>query len=146
MDTLIKISCIACLVILSATLSRAENVIFIVNEKNGIDKLSKDQVNAYYFKKVRNWPDGNPVRFFDRTPESAERTIFLSEFLKKSPRDLEEFWIGQKLYTGNSAPSQLSSDNLMKSMVIRFPGAIGYVGPNFPITEGIKKIKITEDY
>lgn len=143
---LIKIIYVVSLIVFSATWAHAENIVFIINEKNSIEKLSKSEISAFYFKKIRNWPDGNPVRFFDRNANSIERSIFLREFLKKSPRDLEEFWIEQQLYSGNSAPSQLASDTLMKSMVIRFPGAIGYVGSKFPITAGIKKIKIAEGY
>lgn len=122
---------------------KAHSVVFIVNEKNPVSNLSKQQILNFYFKKVRQWPDGNEVRFFDRSDESPERNIFLKDILNKTSRDLEEFWIGQKLYTGNSAPSQLSSDKMVKHMVMHFPGAIGYVRADFPITEGIKKIEIT---
>lgn len=134
------------LLCLSFFMANAQSVVFIVNDKNPVTNLSKQQVLNFYFKKIRQWPDGNEVRFFDRSDESQERKIFLKDILNKSSRDLEEFWIGQKLYTGNSAPSQLDTDRMVRNMVMRFPGAIGYVSADFPITEGIKKIEITGNH
>ena len=114
-----------------------------MNAENPVQKLTPFQISEMYLKKTRNWSNGNPVRFFDRNDGTPERKLFLNYVLKRSSRDIDQYWIGQKLYTGNSAPVQLASDNMAISLVARFPGAISYISPeSFQENKGIKKIEI----
>ena len=114
----------------------------IVNEANPLTEISEDHVADFFLKKTKNWPDGTPLRFFDRDDDSPERQIFLRDFLRKSSREMELFWIGQKLYTGLSAPTQIKNDLMMAALVSRFPGAIGYVSSDFGGAKGVKKIAV----
>lgn len=123
----------------------AQEIVIIVNEQNPISELSDRQVENYFLKKVQQWPNGTPVRFFDQRDDRSEKKIFLNSVLKKSSREIELFWIGQKLYSGNSAPLQISSDAIMASMVARFPGAIGYVSSSFSGAPGVKKVSLRMD-
>lgn len=127
------------------TAARAETIAFLVNEKNPQVKLSRGQVSDFFLKKLKSWPDGVLVRFIDRTDSSPERNEFLRTIIRKSSRDIELFWIGQKLYSGHSAPSQVSSDAMVETMVSRFPGGIGYVSKDFVPTKAVKKIPVTEN-
>lgn len=85
------------------------------------------------------------MRFFDMNDENEERKIFLKNVLNKSSRDIELYWIGQKLYSGNSAPLQMSTDAMMAGVVSRFPGAIGYVSSSFSLSPGVKKVILRRD-
>ncbi len=123
----------------------ADDLEIIVNEKNPVTEISPEQISDYFFKRNRSWPNGMPVRFFDHRDESDERKVFLSTVLRKTSREIELFWIGQKLYTGNSAPLQITSDTMTASLVARFPGAIGYVSSTFPGAPGVKKIAVKRD-
>lgn len=123
---------------------RAEDVNIIINEKNPISELSEEQIANFFLKKIRQWPNGAPVRFFDQLDEKEERKIFLKTYVKKSSREVELYWIGQKLYTGYSAPLQINSD-LMAGVVARFPGAIGYVSSSFSGAPGVKKVSINKE-
>jgi hypothetical protein len=131
--------------ILSTQALLAEDLIIIINDQNSIVELTPDQISGYFLKRNRQWPDGTPVRFFDRKDDSEERKIFLNDFVKKTPREIELYWIGQKLYTGNSAPIQIPSDSLTASMVSRFKGAIGIVSSRFEPPKGVKKVVIKRD-
>ncbi len=122
--------------------SNNNNISFIVNANNPITEISKETVALYYLKKVKFWPNNQSVRFFDRGDESTERTYFLSNFLSMSPREVDSFWIGQKLYSGDSAPTQVNDDNTMVRLVSKFPESIGYVSPGFVEAKGVKKITI----
>jgi ABC-type phosphate transport system substrate-binding protein len=124
---------------------QAQEIIFIVNEQNAISELSDVQISNYFLKKNRQWPSGVPVKFFDQMNDKEERKTFLKDFMKRSSRDVELYWIGQKLYTGNSAPLQITSDFMMANVVARFPGAIGYVSSNFQGAPGVKKITVVRD-
>jgi ABC-type phosphate transport system substrate-binding protein len=123
----------------------ADDISFIVNAQNPLVELSDVQISNYFLKKNRQWPNGIPVRFFDHMNDKEERKIFLQNYVKKSSREVELYWIGQKLYTGNSAPLQITSDFMMANVVARFPGAIGYVSSSFTSAPGVKKITVNRD-
>lgn len=123
----------------------SQEITIIVNEKNPQAEISRSTLARYYFKEIRQWPDGMPVRFFDQRDDAETRKIFLESILRKSSREVELFWIGQKLYTGNRAPLQIGSDNMIASMVARFPGAVGYVSPSFTGAPGVKKIEVKKE-
>jgi ABC-type phosphate transport system substrate-binding protein len=131
-------------VILFVSSARAE-IAVIVNSQNPVKSITRTQLADFFLKKLKLWPDGTPMRFFDRNDSSDLRKDFLHDYVRKSPRDVELYWIGQKLYSGHSAPSQISSDNLMEVMVSRFPGAIGYVSKDFVPTRSVKKSPVTEN-
>jgi ABC-type phosphate transport system substrate-binding protein len=103
------------------------DLVIIVNAKSSTDKISISQLRDFYYKKRRTWPNGESVRFIDRSKGSPIREKFLSTVLKKTEEELELYWIGQKLYSGDSAPLQESADAMTVHFVSSFPGAIGYV-------------------
>ncbi len=118
-------------------------LVFIVNAANPAAELSTNEIREIYFKRKRHWPDGESVRFIDRSPSSYLREFFLKRVIKKSNSDVELFWIGQKLYTGDSAPLRESSDYATIQFVSSFKGAIGYVSPEVSLADkNVKVIKI----
>lgn len=128
----------------SIALARAEGIVFIVNQHNEMTTMNREQIADFFLKRNRAWPDGTPVKFFDHPDSSSERRIFLRNYIQKSTRDIELYWIGQKLYTGHSAPSQVSTDAMVEIMVSRFPGAIGYVSDDYTLTRPVKKVTVEE--
>lgn len=133
----------------ASALSRAANdptpsIAFIVNSDNPVGQLSAQEVTDFFLKKTRHWRGGDSVRFIDRRENSPQRSVFLREILKKTSRDLELYWIGEKLYTGASAPIQVEPDAAVATLVASFKGAIGYVGSDFKGAKGVKVIPITD--
>ncbi|MGE0616344.1 MAG: hypothetical protein AB7P04_11955 [Bacteriovoracia bacterium] len=114
----------------------------VVNAENPITKIDAEELSNFFLKKKRAWPDGTGIRFVDRTDDSPERKHFLRSVVKKTGREVDLFWIGQKLYTGDSAPIQVTSDSLTASLIARFRGGIGYVSPDFTGAPGVKKIEV----
>jgi hypothetical protein len=102
-------------------------LVFIVNAQNPITSLSAQDIKDFYFKNKDRWPDGTPVRFIDRTPDNPLRKVFLRKFLRKTAKEVELYWVGQKLYSGNSAPLQESTDTMTIQFVSAFRGSVGYV-------------------
>ena len=51
-----------------------ENIIFIVNSKNPATEINIADVRDYYFKIKRSWPDGENVRFIDRSLSAVVAT------------------------------------------------------------------------
>ncbi|MGZ3725801.1 MAG: hypothetical protein ACXWQQ_08365 [Pseudobdellovibrio sp.] len=116
--------------LLSAPGSYAEqagDIAFIVNIDNPTTEISYSEIRDYYFKKKRQWSNGESVRFIDRNIELGLHDTFVRTVLKKTNSDVELFWIGQKLYSGDSAPLRKASDNGTIEFVSSFKGAIGYI-------------------
>lgn len=120
-------------------------VAVVVNAENPVTELSVPEVRDYFLKRKTQWPDGKPVRFVDWEEGAAVRGAFLSEIVRKSARDLELFWIGEKLYHGNSAPIKVNSVEMVTAFVSRLAGAIGYVPGDAPLpSTKLKRIDVTE--
>ena len=121
------------------------DVTVIVNAKNPVSSISSTELNDYFIKKNRTWPDANAVRFFDHRDENENRKLFLKKYIGKTSREIELYWIGEKIYTGNIAPIQVTSDSMMASMVSRFIGGLGYVSAKYKIPNTVKRITITDE-
>lgn len=122
----------------------AEKIIIVTNVMNTTNQISRDQIQDYFFKRNRLWPDGKPVRFFDRQDNSPERELFLKNHLRKTARQVDQFWIAQKFNTGDSAPIQVSTDTMTLNMVSRFPGGISYVNEGIGLPKNVKILEISE--
>ena len=110
-----------------ATGAAPGEITFIVNIDNPSSEITYSDIRDYYFKKKRQWSNGESVRFIDRNLEASLHDTFVKTILKKSNSDVELFWIGQKLYSGDSAPLRKTSDNGTIEFVSSFKGAIGYI-------------------
>lgn len=122
--------------------ARAEKIVLIVHAQNPIIQITKNQLQDLYFKRNRIWPNGSAVRFFDR--DELIRSEFLSQYLKKTTRQVDQYWIAQKFNTGDTAPTMISSDAMTMSLVSRFPGGIGYITLGSPLNKDVKTIEVTE--
>lgn len=122
----------------------AQKILIVTNTMNSATRISRDQLQDYFFKRNRNWPDGKPVRFFDRSDNTSERDLFLKHYLKKTARQVDQFWIGQKFNTGDSSPIQVSSDQMTLNLVSRFPGGISYVREGTDLPKNVKQLEISD--
>lgn len=129
--------------ILSAETS--EEIIFIVNSENPSNEITIHDIRDYYFKRKRHWPNNESVRFIDRSPENPVRLMFIKNVLKKTPSEIEQYWIGQKLYSGDSAPLRETTDNGTIKFCSSFKGSIGYISSHSATDlagKNVKTIKI----
>jgi len=121
----------------------ADDLVVIVNSENPASSIKESDLRDYFFKRKRQWPDGTVVRFLDRTPDVPARKTFLKNILKKSSEDVDLFWIGQKLYSGDSAPLREPSDAMTVQFVESFKGAIGYLtNPSLAAGKNVKIVKV----
>lgn len=117
------------------------DVVFIVNADNPIDKLTAAELRDFYFKRKRRWGNGESVRFMDRSTGPL-RDDFLKIYIRKTNSDVELYWIGQKLYSGDSAPLKERSDSTTMNFVGSLKGAIGYVSDTAVLKKNVKVLKI----
>lgn len=123
----------------------SQSIDVIVNAQNSVTSIKRSELNDYFMKRERKWPNGDAVRFYDFRDENLSRVVFLKNVVQKTSREIELFWIGEKIYTGNIAPIQVTTDSMMTSMVSRFPGGIGYVNSKIKLPKTVKRIKLVQD-
>lgn len=122
-----------------------DGLVVIVNTSCGITSLSADEISDYFFKKKHEWPDHTRVRFIDQKDSAKAKKLFNQNILKKSTRQIELFWIEEK-NSGQSAPIQAPSDELVISLVGTLKGSIGYVSSDALVEESanVKQVSIQE--
>lgn len=124
--------------------AKSADIDVIVHAKNPLTSISNEELNNFFTKKDRNWSNGDAIRFFDYRDEHTNRQLFLKKYIHKTSREIELYWIGEKIYTGNIAPIQVTSDSMMVAMVSRFKGGIGYVSAQYKLPDTVKRIQITK--
>lgn len=95
--------------------------------------LSRELLRAIFTMRLREWPDGKPVRVFVMPDNDAAHDEFCRGQLGMYPYVLRNTW-DRLVFTGTGlAPTQVRSEDEMRQKVQDTPGAIGYVAS--PATE-----------
>ncbi len=84
-------------------------------------------LRAIFTMRLRQWPDGQPLRVFVLADSNPLHDRFCREMLGTYPYVLRNSW-DRMVYTGTGfAPVTVSSEEEMRRRVQATPGAIGYV-------------------
>lgn len=142
MKQILKIFSLAIALLLSTGAAHSEEIVVIVNAANTTAEITDGELKNFFLKRKREWSDGTAVRFIDRKEGVASRREFLSGYIGKSARDIELYWIGQKLYSGDAAPMQVDSDASVVSLVSALRGAVGYVSAESPLNPSVKELEV----
>lgn len=134
------------LFLLCATFApKSHSVTFVVNKDNPLNSISKSELSKLFLKKDRYWPNGALVRFIDREKGLSEREYFIQNVLEMSQRELDQYWVGKKLYAGDSAPLQAESDAMALRLVDQLEGGISYVSDPALIKKfKVKPLRVTD--
>lgn len=124
-----------------AAAADAQGLIFVVNKDNPVTELKLSEIADYYFKKRLRWPNGTKVQFIDQRDGTSQKTLFLG-LIQKTQRDVDLFWIGEKNFSGSSAPLRAPSDALVISMVGSLAGGLGYVSEDRSVLGNAKRITV----
>ncbi len=101
--------------------------IFVVNENNPVTSIDRADLVNLFLKKSRHWPNGKTVRFIDLERGNPARKKMLENVLRMSQRELDQHWVGKKLYAGDSAPIQAKSARMALRLVEKLPWAVTFV-------------------
>lgn len=89
--------------------------------------LDRSLLRAVFTMRVREWPDGSPVRVFVLPDDDPLSDIFYRERLGMYSYVLRRAW-DRMVFTGTGfAPTVVESESEMLERVRSTPGAIGYV-------------------
>ena len=98
----------------------------IISPDRGNVQLDQPALLAIFMMRVRQWPDGTPVRVFVMPSHSQVHDRFARERLGTYPYVLTRTW-DRIVFTGTGlAPEVVKSDEEMRDKVLKTPGAIGY--------------------
>lgn len=106
--------------------ARAETVIIVANPSVNVDSMTAEEANIYFLKKRRTWPNGALVRPIEWAEGQPTRLCFIQQVLKQTERDLVQYWITQKFYTGTRPPIQLTSGQAICQFISTVEGSVGY--------------------
>jgi hypothetical protein len=118
----------ALLSLLSAPLSAfAGSVQIIVNPAEASAPIDRTLLRAMFTMRLREWPDGTPVRVFVLPDHDEATALFCREQLGTYPYVMRSTW-DRMVFTGTGlAPTMVGSEREMRERVRSTPGAIGYV-------------------
>jgi hypothetical protein len=89
--------------------------------------LDRSLLRAVFTMRVRQWPDGSPVRVFVLPDDDPLSDLFYRERLGMYSYVLRRAW-DRMVFTGTGlAPTVVQSEEQMRMLVRSTPGAIGYV-------------------
>ena len=98
----------------------------VTNSDHADVTLDRSTLRSLFMMRVRQWPDGAPVRVFVLPDSSDIHDQFCREQLGTYPYVLRSTW-DRIVYTGTGlAPTTVNTPEEMLAKVRSTPGAIGY--------------------
>lgn len=130
---------IFCLGVFCATSTFAEDIVVVVNPKNSVAKLSRDEVIDVFMGRNRLLSSGITAMPLDLPGAAVERENFYSRLTGKSMSEINAYW-ARLVFTGHASPPALmrSQEEIMQR-VIDNPRAVGYVSRS-KVTSKVKVI------
>lgn len=114
-------------------------------------KLDRDLLRAVFTMRVREWPDGSPIRVFVLPDDHPLSDQFYRERLGMYSYVLRRAW-DRMVFTGTGfAPTVVRSEQEMIERVRSTPGAIGFMhkreasSNNRPLTARWRTVLLTTD-
>ncbi len=101
-------------------------VVIIVHPDNPYKNISLRQLRAIYSMRMREWPNGHPVRVYVLPGNSEIHHRFCRDLLKVYPHQLQKGW-DRMVYSGaGKSPVVVHDQQSLLETVAREPEAIGY--------------------
>jgi hypothetical protein len=105
----------------------ADSIQIIVNPAQAGAPIDRTLLRSIFTMRLRQWPDGTPVRVFVLPDRDEATALFCREQLGTYPYVMRSTW-DRLVFTGTGlAPTVVGSEREMRERVRLTPGAIGYV-------------------
>lgn len=120
--------------------TRTPDVVVIVHP-DAVGEIDAAQLRAIYTMRLRQWPDGQPLRVFALPDGHPTHARFAEQSLRILPHLLRRSW-DRLVFSGTGqAPTEVASEAQMIERVAMTPGAIGYVTGGHPGLEAVRVIQ-----
>ena len=130
--------------LLTTTPVGAPSFAVVVNERNPITAIGREQLSSVFLKKAK-WTGRVPTVPVDLREDSPVRAEFSQTIHRRPVRVVAAYWRGQIFSGGAVPPSAKASDAEVLAFVRSTPGAIGYVSVSADVGAGVKIIAIRAD-
>lgn len=104
----------------------AEDIVVVVNQKNSVSKLSRDEVIDIYMGRNRQLPSGVMALPLDLPSNAAEREQFYLRLTGKTMSQINAYWARLILTGRASPPTLMHSQAEAMQMVTDNRSAVGY--------------------
>jgi ABC-type phosphate transport system substrate-binding protein len=106
--------------------------------------ISRASLQALFTGKTDRWGDKASARPVDQSAKAPVRHAFAASVLGLSMGELQRYWQDRVAVERVFPPPVKDSDQEVLGFVASTTGAVGYVGPDTPIPEGVKVIDIVD--
>jgi hypothetical protein len=118
-------------------------ILLVVNTRNAVTNLSKDQVRDIYLGKTTVWPNGTRIKPFARQRASQAATVFFGPATGLDAGYYAQQWQQKQLSGAGLAPSTADNPSALLKIVAANEGAIGYVLPN-EVPASVEGVRLVE--
>lgn len=110
-----------------------------------VEQLPLPQLRAIFALRVKQWPDGTPIRVFvfDSVNPSELHRRFCRDLLGIYPYQLIKGWQRLTFIGTGSAPETVAGPAAMHAQVRQTPGAIGYLPDDAAWRSGVRVVGVT---
>ena len=128
------------LLTLLPTVVTAADYAVVVNKKNPVEALDRDEIKKIFLGRKTFWPNGEGIDVILQADGEVHQS-FVREILHKSPRQFQMYW-KLALFSGTGIPpKQQPDDQAVKAAVAADPKMIGYIDIR-QLDDTVKKIQL----
>jgi len=113
----------------------------IVHRDNPVIALTLPDLQRIFRKQTRMWPTGESVVPVDWDATSPVRADFSDRVMRRSVREMAEFWVQQNITQGLTPPTTLKSTRAVLRFVACVPGEIAYA-PADVVDDRVKRLEV----
>ena len=130
----VRVAITAVLLLASASAPAAPQPTFrvIVHRDNPVSVLTVAELQRIFRKQTRMWPTGESMVPVDWDATSPVRADFSDKVMRRSVREMAEFWVQQNITQGLTPPTTLKSTRAVLRFVASVPSGCVFI-PLFPL-------------
>ena len=113
----------------------------IVHRDNPVSGLTLPDLQRIFRKQTRMWSNGESMVPVDWDSTSQVRADFSDRVMRRSVREMAEYWVQQNITQGLTPPTTLKSTRAVLRFVASVPGAIAYV-PADEMDDTVKRLDV----
>jgi hypothetical protein len=101
----------------------------IVASNSAMTDVSLGTLRRVFLSEPVSGPGGLRLVGFNQPAGSRGRESFDRVVLGMDPEQVARYWVDQRIRGGARPPRQVNSVSLLRQVISRFPGAVGYLSP-----------------
>ncbi|MFQ5509361.1 MAG: hypothetical protein ACE5FN_08485 [Leptospirillia bacterium] len=114
----------------------------VAHAATSIESLSTTELGRIFTRARTSWRDGTLIRPVELGGTSPTRESFYHSTLNIGMNEVVQFWINKAMTSGVRPPKAYPSESMVLRFVARTPGAIGFVGPDAKLPDGVKQVSV----